>query len=154
MAHVPSTDGRLSRNDGDEQPNAEAKIARLQLLKDRYGPFCRDVVPALSICAIVALMLYEQPAREVALDGTLRMDRVAEELDRAQAMPPHSVQQIARLLREPLYDCAQVACGAVLKSRNRIAREKLEAILAKASPSLVVSAKLTPFGATRVIERR
>ena len=43
--------------------------------------------------------------------------------------------------------------GAALTNRNRVAREKLEAILASASPSLTLSARQTPFGITHVIER-
>ncbi|HEX5507116.1 MAG TPA: hypothetical protein VFX37_01280 [Pseudolabrys sp.] len=149
MTYIPSIDGQVSGSIEIERPNAKTKIARLQLLKHRYGLLCKTIGQVTLACGIVALFVYEQPARQVALDGTIRMDRVAEDLEGAKVIPPNSVQQISRLLREPLYDCTQVSCGAVLKNHNRVAREKLVAILARASPSLIVSVRQTPFGSTR-----
>lgn len=151
MTRVPYTDRHFSGN--LEKTIAHAKIARSQFLKQRFGPLCRIIAQTSLVCAVVALVVYEQPARQVAFDGTVRMDRVAAELARTNVIPPNSVQQMSRLLREPLYDCTQVSCGAALTNRNRVAREKLEAILASASPSLTLSARQTPFGITHVIER-
>jgi hypothetical protein len=144
MTHLGSINQQLSSRRDVEELITTAKIARSRFLKDRYGPLCKTLAQAAAICGIVCLLIYERPASEVALDGTVRMNRVADELAHAKAIPPNSVQQISRLLREPGYDCAQVSCGSVLKHRNRRAREKLEAVLTKASPPLVVSIRQTP----------
>ena len=77
------------------------------------------------------------------LEATVRMERLATDLEHAKKIAPETKVEIARLTREPWYDCNQLACRAALETRNRAARERLQAALAGGEAPTVLSARHT-----------
>ena len=65
------------------------------------------------------------------LDATSRMERLANQIERAQTIQPKAAAQIARLTANAAYDCSQVTCGRQLAARNRDARARLDNSLAQ-----------------------
>jgi hypothetical protein len=61
----------------------------------------------------------------------------------AKKIAPETKVEIARLTRQPWYDCNQLACRAALEMRNRAARERLQAALAGSEALTVLSARHT-----------
>jgi hypothetical protein len=75
------------------------------------------------------MMLALRPNHERTLQATIRMERLTTILSYATAIPPYTAREITQIIREPMYDCNQVACDPVLKRRNHVARLKLQALL-------------------------
>jgi hypothetical protein len=63
--------------------------------------------------------------------ATLEMEQLALRGERAQAIHPVTAQEMERLLRQPAYDCTQVACDEGLAVRNSVARARLQGVLAE-----------------------
>jgi len=63
------------------------------------------------------------------LEATVRMERLAKDLEHAKRIAPATGLEVAELIRQPQYDCNQVACGSALELRNRAARARLQTVL-------------------------
>ncbi len=63
------------------------------------------------------------------LEATVRMERLAKNLEHAKRMAPATGLEVAELMRQPQYDCNQVACRSGLEIRNRAARARLQTVL-------------------------
>ena len=63
--------------------------------------------------------------------ATVEMEQLALRGERAQAIHPVTAQEMERLLRQPAYDCTQVACDEGLAARNTVARARLQGVLAE-----------------------
>ena len=74
------------------------------------------------------------------LEATVRMERLATELEHAKKIAPTTRLEIARLIGHPWYDCNQLACRTTLEMRNRAARERLQAVLAGSGAPTALSA--------------
>ena len=77
------------------------------------------------------------------LEATVQMERLATDLEHAKKIGPEMRLEIARLTRQPWYDCNQLACRTALEMRNRAARERLQAVLAGSEAPTVLSARHT-----------
>src|SRR5262245_24903234 len=78
------------------------------------------------------------------LEATARMEQLAAKIDRARMLDRQTAQVIARLMRRPAYDCAQLPCGAALQARNSAARAQLAAAMARHVGAREASAALQP----------
>jgi hypothetical protein len=70
------------------------------------------------------------------IEATLQMERLAEKLESKAEIPVATASAVARMLGQPWYDCRHVACSAELADRNRLARTRLETLLASRGPSI------------------
>ena len=86
---------------------------------------------AVGICAAVAAIAMVTDGRTRAAEATAWMERLAVDLDRAAGLTPETVDKLARTIRQPWYDCRQMACNTELEARNRNARTRLEQLLAQ-----------------------
>jgi hypothetical protein len=93
------------------------------------GAVTRGVM-ALGICALLAAVAMVTDSRTRAADATAWMERVAADLDRAAGLTPETVDKLARTIRQPWYDCRQVACEPELAARNLAAHTRLQQALA------------------------
>ena len=94
------------------------------------------------IAACGAFALFMSSTGGGPLDATSRMERLANQIERAQTIQPEAAAQIARLTANASYDCSQVACGRQLAARNRDARARLDNSLAqKMTVAMAGSAK-------------
>ena len=75
------------------------------------------------------------------LEATVRMERLATELEHSKKIAPETIVEIERLTRQPWYDCNQQACRASLDARNRRARERLQATLEGSAAPTALSAR-------------
>jgi hypothetical protein len=71
-------------------------------------------------------------------EATARMEQLAAKVARAQVIHPTTAQKIERLVRQPWYDCTQVACSGRLEARNAAARARLTTLLAEKTQDGVV----------------
>ena len=63
-------------------------------------------------------------------ESTVRLERLATELEHANKIPPETKLEIAKLIHQPWYDCERASCRSDVEIRNRAARNRLGAILA------------------------
>ncbi len=68
---------------------------------------------------------------ERTLEATAQMEKFTEMLRQVTMITPNTGREIEQLIRQPQYDCNQVACDAALETRNRLVRSKLVALLAR-----------------------
>lgn len=87
---------------------------------------------ALAIAVVVGASMTDTRANNQrrVLEATVRMERLAKNLEHAKKIAPATSFEIAELIRQPQYDCNQVACRSALGMRNRAARARLETVLA------------------------
>jgi hypothetical protein len=70
------------------------------------------------------------------LEATIRMERLAKNLELAKKIAPATSREVTELIRQPRYDCSQVACGSALEKRNQAVRAHLLGVLSvPAAPS-------------------
>jgi hypothetical protein len=88
-------------------------------------------------------------------EATVQMERLAEKLDRATAIPTETANGIARVIEQPGYDCRHVSCSAELAVRNEAARTRLKQLLASKGPAngLDASANRSPQTSARDPEK-
>jgi len=108
----------------------QAKISRTEFLREKSGPAFRLAGAVALLGGLSLLVMFgTEPTRERTLQATVRMERLTTILSRAKAILPYTAREITQFIRQPAYDCNQVACDPVLKLRNRVARLKLQALL-------------------------
>jgi hypothetical protein len=131
MQRIPSCGADLSDRDV-ERLIERAKIARSEFLRDnRRRVFGAFGLTALACGFAVLLILGAGSTRHQVLEKTALMERLATALADARMIPPKTARDIAQLIRQPQYDCRQLACDAWLERRNLAARARLETILAR-----------------------
>jgi hypothetical protein len=79
--------------------------------------------------------------------ATARMERILVQLDRMSAIRPETARAAMRIIRQPGYDCEQVACDTRLKARNMAVRFRLETLLATKASAVAASVKPAMAGA-------
>jgi len=77
------------------------------------------------------------------LEATAQMERLAGKIERAKMLDQETVHEIARLIRQPAYDCNQIACTTQLQARNSAARASLAKAVAR-HESPVIEAAAAP----------
>jgi hypothetical protein len=87
----------------------------------------KTIVALAAWFAIVLLLILGRTASPEY--ATVEMEQLALRGERAQTIHPVTAQEIERLLRQPAYDCTQVACGRELAARNSMARARLQTVL-------------------------
>ena len=87
---------------------------------------------ALAGAAGFALLLSAGHVRP--LEATVQLERLAQKVERAQTIRPEAAEAIARVVRQPWYDCAKVACTPQLAARNGQARMRLTEAVAQRAP--------------------
>ena len=83
---------------------------------------------ALTLAGISGFIGYREQQR--LFESTVRLERLAIELEHTNKIPPETKLEIAKLIHQPWNDCERAACRAEVEIRNRAARNRLEAILA------------------------
>jgi hypothetical protein len=88
-------------------------------------------ISGLTIAAVIGASMIDNRANNQrrVLEATVRMERLAKNLEHAGRMAPATGLEVAELIRQPHYDCNQVACGSGLEIRNRAARARLQTVL-------------------------
>jgi len=88
-------------------------------------------VSGLTIAALIGASMTDTRANNQrrVLEATVRMERLAKNLEHAKRIAPATSLEVAELIRQPQYDCNQVACGSGLEIRNRAARARLQNVL-------------------------
>ena len=100
----------------------------------------------------VAQMESQSTARTVL--ATDQIEKFTAILERAKAIGPNEAREIIQLVRQPIYDCNQVACSAALEQRNHLARSKLKSQLArKALPEENAISNDAPRQIIHLVER-
>lgn len=83
---------------------------------------------ALTLAGISGFIGNHQQQR--LFESTVRLERLASELEHVNKVPPETKLEIAKLIHQPWTDCERISCRADVEIRNRAARNRLEAILA------------------------
>jgi hypothetical protein len=83
---------------------------------------------ALTLAGISGFIGKQQ--QQHLFESTVRLERLATELEHANKVPPETKLEIAKLIHQPWTDCERISCRADVEIRNRAARNRLEAILA------------------------
>jgi hypothetical protein len=88
-------------------------------------------ISGLAIAALIAASTTDTRANNQrrVLEATVRMERLAKNLEHANRIAPATSLEVAELIRQPQYDCNQVACRSGLELRNRAARARLQTVL-------------------------
>ncbi len=66
---------------------------------------------------------------------TVQMERLAKRLEHARKIAPETKLEIERMTLRRWSDCAQAGCRKTLELRNRVARERLQTLIADTSVS-------------------
>jgi hypothetical protein len=97
-------------------------------MRNVLGIAALAVLIAASISGgIAGIVPYNQ---QRVLEATALMEQLATKLEHAKRIAPETKFEIARLIRQPWYDCSQVACRTALETRNRAARARLQTVTA------------------------
>jgi len=99
----------------------------------------------LAIAALIAASVTDTPANNQrrVLEATVRMERLAKNLEHAKRIAPATGLEVDELIRQPQYDCNQVACRSALEIRNQAARARLQNVLSIAAAQNARSAHAT-----------
>jgi len=89
-------------------------------------------VSGLTLAALIGASMTDTRANNQrrVLEATVRMERLAKNLEHAKRIAPATSLEVAELIRQPQYDCNQVVCASGLEIRNRAARAHLQTVLA------------------------
>ncbi len=79
------------------------------------------------------------------LEATVRMERLATELEHANQIAPETKLEVTRVIHYPWFDCKQMACRKTLEMRNRAARERLQAALDRSKTATEMSAATAKY---------
>ena len=85
----------------------------------------------LAVAALIVASVADTPANNQrrVLEATVRMERLAKNLEHAKKIAPATGLEVTELIRQPQYDCNQVACRGALEIRNQAARARLQNVL-------------------------
>jgi hypothetical protein len=106
---------------------------------DLAGLAVLTLVGAAAIGTTIAAVGANKEQR--VLEATVQMERLAAKLERAKKIAPETKLEIDRLIRQPWYDCNQMACTTALERRNRVARVRLQTVLAGSGVPTELSAR-------------
>ncbi len=120
----------------------QAKHARMQFIRKGFRFFFLGCGSVGLFCVLAITLLsaastdrnYELGTNrqlERTLEATAQMEKFTEMLRQVTRISPNAGREIEQLIRQPQYDCSQVACDAALETRNRFIRSKLVALLAR-----------------------
>ena len=114
--------------------SAPARFPSMKDADDRHlqRQWLKGIAGAFAGAAAFALVLSAGSVRP--LDATVQLERLADKVERAQALKPEAAEEIARLARQPWYDCTKVACTPQLAARNAQARTRLSDAVAQQAP--------------------
>jgi len=86
---------------------------------------------ALAIVAVVWASMTDTRANNQrrVLEATVRMERLAQNLEHAKKIAPATSLEVTKLIHQPQYDCTQVACRSALEARNQAVRARLQTVL-------------------------
>lgn len=87
------------------------------------------LIPALGVCAVVALLWVEFGARGPA-EATAQLEQLANQITHVRVLHPDTARQLTEVMDRPQYDCAQIACNGELYNRNQAARARLRQSIA------------------------
>jgi hypothetical protein len=108
----------------------QAKMSRAEFLREKPGLAFRMAGAIVLVGGLFLLVMFgARPTHERTLEATVRMESLTTILSHAKVIAPYTAREITQIIRQPTYDCNQVACDPVLKLRNRVARLKLQALL-------------------------
>ena len=84
-----------------------------------------------AIAALIAASTADTGANNErrALEATIRMERLATNLEHAKRIAPETKLEIVGLIGQPRYNCDQVACRSATATRNRAVRTRLQTVL-------------------------
>ncbi len=89
------------------------------------------LIPAInSQTTIEAVAQIESQSVKRTMEATGQIERLAAILERMNAIGPDPAREIMQLIRQPIYDCDQVACSTELQRRNHLALSKIKVLLA------------------------
>ena len=125
----------------------QAKVQRANFLRTNAG-FALVMAASIGLAGVIALELIptsmtdhqgtseavaqmESVSTDRTILATNQIEKLTEILERATAIGPNEAREIIQLIRQPIYDCNQVACSAEIEQRNRLARSKLKSQLAR-----------------------
>jgi hypothetical protein len=88
-------------------------------------------ISGLAIAALIGASMTDTRANNQrrVLEATIRMERLAKNLEHAKKIAPVTSLEVTELIRQPRYDCSQVSCGSALEIRNQAVRARLLAVL-------------------------
>jgi len=88
-------------------------------------------ISGLAIASLIGASVINTRANNQrrALEATVRIERLAKNLEHAKNIPPPTRLEIGELMGRPQYDCNQIACSSGLEIRNRAARARLQTVL-------------------------
>jgi hypothetical protein len=110
---------------------------RLDTLTDRAS--CAWLI-VISACVFWAAILVGTGSRIGPMDATAQMELLTRKLERTAGIPAETVNEIARVMGQPWYNCGRVTCSAELQQRNSAVRAKLGDLLATKERSNDLSA--------------
>lgn len=146
MTHNESSQPLID-HDSFERLAQRAKQQRANFMRNNAG-LTFLTAGSIGLACVIALVLVPETtaSRQNALqtvaqrasqstkrtiEATEQIEKLATLVEHAKAIAPNTAQEISQLIRQPSYDCNQIACWADLERRNYRARSKLQALLAK-----------------------
>jgi len=100
-----------------------------------WGKWLKGLASATAAVAGIGLLLASAGTTRPG-EATAQMEQLANKLEHAKAVHPETAQTIASLIRQPWYDCTQVACTAQVQIRNDAARARLKPLLLNRKPEI------------------
>ena len=169
MTNSQPTRPLIDRN-SFERIALHAKVQRANFLRANAG-FAFVMAGSIGLACIIALELipasmtdHQKTSEAVAqmesqsmnrtVLATDQIEKLTAILERATAIGPNEAREIIQLIRQPIYDCNQIACSAELEQRNHLARSKLKSQLArKALPDENATSNDASRQITHLVER-
>ncbi len=137
----------LIDHDSFERLQLQAKLQRANFMRNNAG-LAFLTAGSIGLACVIAMVLVPETtasrqstletvaasqSTKRAVEATAQIEELAALVEHAKAIVPTTAQEISQLIRQPSFDCNQVACGADLERRNYRARSKLRDLLAKKS---------------------
>jgi hypothetical protein len=119
--------------DGPNQSSLEnlidqAKTRRAQYFRENS----QHLLPMVGlVTAVLGLTFILGPRSAHALKAATYMERLATTLHDGEMITPNIARGISRLLREPGYNCNNLACDTALEHRNHAIRRELRVLFSK-----------------------
>jgi hypothetical protein len=133
MQRIPSTGADLSNHD-IAQVIKRAEVARAEFLFAHPRRTLQAIGLSASIFGLALLLVVGAGSpRHQMFENTVVMERLATNLAHVATISDKTVDEIARLLRRPDYDCRQFTCEGWLEKRNLAARDRLQRTLARSA---------------------
>jgi hypothetical protein len=106
-------------------------LRRFETISQRA--LCGWLFVVAACCCWAMIMMMTDGTRPK--EATRQMEQLAAQLETTTAFPAATTNAVARVIKQPWYDCRHVACSAELADRNRAVRSRLETLLAGKGPS-------------------